>query len=109
MRQSSENLPVVLTFDGDAADAFFIEGPVGEPTGIGHNHQTASARFGGGEQAAGLVADAFWRFLVQIVQYERAWFRRMRRVQQQQIARVISPAESADDRRLLRQHELLLV
>ena len=75
MRQSSKNLPVVLAFDGNAADAFFVECPVGEPTGIGHNHHTASARFGSGEQTAGLVAGAFWRFLVQIVHHERAWFR----------------------------------
>ena len=102
MRQSSKNLPVVLAFDGYAADAFFVERPVGEPTRIGHNHHTASARFGGGEQTAGLVAGAFWRFLVQIVHHERAWFRRMRQVQQQQIARVISPSEPADDRRRVR-------
>src|SRR6266480_7991570 len=95
-RQAPENLTVILAFDGHAADAFLIERPVRKPARIGHHNDTPFARFGDGEQTTGLIARAFLRLLIQIIHHERAWFRRMRQIEQQQVAGVIRPAQSAD-------------
>src|SRR5947208_14155043 len=45
-RQAPKNLPVILAFDGHAADAFFVERPVRKPARIGHHNDTPFARFG---------------------------------------------------------------
>src|SRR5438093_7936817 len=98
--QAMKNLPVILAFDGHAPDALLGEGPIGEPPGVRHDDDPPFPRFGSSEQAAGLLARAVDRSLIQVVHHPRARFRWMRRIDPQQVAAVIGPAQATDDRRL---------
>src|SRR5262249_42860841 len=108
-RQAMKDFPIVLLFDRDAADAFAAEGRIGNPAGVGSDYDTAAAQFGGGHQHARLVSWSTERLLIDIVGYYRARLGRMGRVQEQEIAGVVAPAQAADDRSALWENDLFCV
>src|SRR5258705_392993 len=69
----------------------------------------ATVRFSYGEERARGIARTVERLLREVVQHERTRFRGMVRRDEHQVAGVVTPAQSADDGRLARQHELLHV
>ena len=102
-----EDFPVVLCGYRDAADALSAERVIGNPSRVGNHHDAACARFRRCQQHSRLVPRALNWFLREIVDDQRTRPGGMARLKENLVAGVISPAEPANDRCLLRKNQLL--